>query len=166
MRASVVVALAGLATLSTGCQAGGAGVSTASGQDRPARATRATSGPVEPGTGGPGSVTFSISGAVNGSGNVATTVTCSEGPRNYQAAISGTPGEVSVASTVLVAPYSGPGSYQSAITLKVTQGDVEYTLPLVPKAPATITATGGSYTLTGTAEGGGTLTATISWACS
>ena len=65
-----------------------------------------------------------------------------------------------------VAPFRGPGTYPALVTLTVTgpQGGIA-SVSGVPASAATITSTGGTFTIDRTGADGRTLDATVSWTC-
>jgi len=65
-----------------------------------------------------------------------------------------------------VAPFRGPGTYPALVTLTVTgpQGGIA-SVSGVPASAATITSTGGTFTIDRTGEDGRKLDATVSWTC-
>ena len=70
-------------------------------------------------------------------------------------------------SSVRIAPYHGPGSYHALVTLTITgpRGGVAAAASRIPDAPATITSSGGSFTINTTGSHGRAVAATVSWTC-
>ena len=69
-------------------------------------------------------------------------------------------------SSVAVRGRRGPGSYRALVTLTVIgpHGGIA-SASRVPGIPATITTSGGSFTIDTTGAGGRTLAAAVSWTC-
>lgn len=99
------------------------------------------------------------------SGHVDTPVTCTVGGRTYQASVASAMIQgYQVSMTVKAAPYQGPGDYRTIVSISLTgPSPAAGTLPAVP---TTISATGGSVTISGTGDGGRTIAATMGWSCS
>ncbi len=179
------VILAGVAVLPlAACQAGAHTVrttaaaattqaSTSSSSQVTTTATSATAPVTAPpatvpaghGTGGPGSLTVSITSPVAVAGHVDTTVTCEAG-RRYAETANGVIRGYTVAETVRVAAYHGPGSYPALVTVSVSSSaEGTYAVDAIATTAA-ITSTGGSLSFSGQTSAGRTLAGSISWACS
>lgn len=120
------------------------------------------------GQGGVGSITVSITEPVQVSGDADVSVICTSRARTYTAqAQSVVVNGYQVSFTVRVAAYNGTGTYQSLVTMRLdgASGTVT-TVTGLPKVPATVTDSGGSYQINATGQNGRSLVATISWTCS
>jgi hypothetical protein len=113
-----------------------------------------------------GSLTTTVSAPVTVAGTAEAPVTCLIG-RAYRAVASRATingNELSV--NVLITGYHGPGSYPAlvAVTLHQASGVVT-TLAGVPRVPAVITGTGGSFTVSAVGREGRRFTGQVSWVC-
>ncbi len=119
------------------------------------------------GTGGAGSVTVSVTKPVVVAGHVDTTVSCATSNRVYTAsADSAAVAGYHVAFTVRVAPYHGPGEYPAALVSLTLDGPTGTIGSGSGPAPATVTASGGSFTLDTTTGNDQSFAAHLAWACS
>jgi hypothetical protein len=119
-----------------------------------------------PGTGGPGTVTISVTQPVAINGHAGGSVTCTTG-RVYTAVAQSVAVEgYQVSFTVRVVGYRGAGSYPALVTLRLdgATGAVT-TVSAVPNIPATITSSGGSFAVNATGDDGRTLAASLQWTC-
>ena len=158
-RAPVIVALLSLFALAlTGC-----GPAAATAQARPSFSPP----PVGRGTGGAGSLTVSVTKPVAVGGHVDTAVSCTTNNRVYTASADGAlVAGYRVAFTVRIAPYHGAGTYPAAVVSLALDGPTGTVASGTVPAPATITTTGGSFTLDTTTTGDGhSLKASLEWAC-
>ncbi len=121
----------------------------------------------EEGVGGAGSVTVSITQPVEIAGHVDTTVTCTPG-RVYTAHAEGATVEgATIAFTVTVRGFDGPGSYDGLVSASITESTATETLVSgVPGVPVTISETGGSIDLSASGSAGRTVAGSFDWACS
>ncbi|MBL7489310.1 hypothetical protein I6A60_11445 [Frankia sp. AgB1.9] len=162
-----VLLTGGLLLLVPGCRAGAAAVSTA--DAAPATAPAAVAGssaPVGAGTGGAGSLTLGITSPIAVAGHVDTAVSCQIAGRRYAESATGSVGGSTVAESVRVASYTGPGSYSALVTVSLVGPDAaRYAVDAVP-ATVMITSTGGSVSFSASTSAGRTLAGSISWACS
>ncbi|HEX4833062.1 MAG TPA: hypothetical protein VH478_18420 [Trebonia sp.] len=71
-----------------------------------------------------------------------------------------------VSFTVAIARYRGPGSYLAvvAVTLRQPTGVVT-TVAGVSRVPATITSSGGSFSVSAVGSAGRTLSGSLTWTC-
>jgi len=118
------------------------------------------------GAGGPGIVTVSITQPVTVSGHAGSSVTCDTG-RIYTAVAQGAPVDgYQLSFTVRIAAYHGAGTYPALVTLRLdgSTGAVT-TVSAVPDIPATVSSSGGSFTLNATGDNGRTLAASLQWTC-
>ncbi|WP_322759139.1 hypothetical protein [Frankia sp. Cr2] len=168
---------AGARTAHTTVAAGTTQASTASSSEVTTTATSVTAPATAPatappatvpagrGTGGPGSLTVSITSPVAVAGHVDTTVTCEAG-RRYAETANGVIRGYTVAETVRVAAYHGPGSYPALVTVSVSSSaEGTYAVEAIATTAA-ITSTGGSLSFSGQTSAGRTLAGSISWSCS
>ena len=113
-----------------------------------------------------GSLSVSVTSPVALSGSTEAAVSCVTG-LSYRASVTSAVihGD-EVSYTVAVAPYRGPGSYPAvvAVTLRQSTGVVT-AIAGVSRVPATITATGGSFSVSATGSGGRTFTGSLTWTC-
>jgi hypothetical protein len=140
-----------------------AALTTAAPPDSAAAAPPASSAAPASGT---GSVSVSISSPVSVSGTVPANVTCvSEVGYRAEVASAVIHGD-QVSYTVAIARYRGPGSYPAvvAVTLRQATGTVT-TLAGVSRVPASITATGGSFSVSATSSEGRTFSGSLTWTC-
>lgn len=123
---------------------------------------------VQPGQGGPGSVTVTATEPVAFSGYVDTPVTCTTTRGLYSAdASSATIAGYTVSFKVSALRYTGPGEYQTTVVITLVQPDgATTTVPAAPKIPASITETGGSFSINQTGTDGRTLALSLTWGCS
>ena len=113
-----------------------------------------------------GALSVSVTSPVTLSGSVAVPVTCVTG-RGYRASVAtGVIHGDQVSYTVAIAPYRGPGSYPAvvAVTLRQSSGAVT-TIAGVSRVPASITAIGGSFSVSATGSAGRTFTGSLTWTC-
>ena len=114
----------------------------------------------------PGSLSVSVTSPVPLSGTATKAVSCATG-LTYHAQASGAVihGD-QVSYTVAVARYRGPGTYPAvvAVTLRQSTGVVT-TVAGVSKVPATITSSGGSFSVSATGSGGRTFSGSLTWTC-
>lgn len=169
---AAVAALAAVAATLTGCQSpvvanrtGGfaVGAPASTGPDISTPAATDSIGEADTGT-----VVLSITDPVQVSGPANASVTCASRVRSYTAearsvAVDG----YRLSFTIRVAPYTGPGSYQALVTMRLDgAGGTVTTVSAIPQVPATITADGGSYRIDATGKNGRHLAASIEWTCS
>jgi hypothetical protein len=122
--------------------------------------------PVGAGTGGAGSLTVGITSPIAVAGHVDTPVSCDIAGRRYAESATGSVGGSTVAESLRVASYTGPGSYSALVTVSLVGPDAaRYAVDAVP-ANVTITSTGGSVSFSASTSAGRTLAGSISWACS
>jgi len=166
-----VAVAGGLLVAVSACRAG---TLPQAGQAAPAAATTSTVGataattavPVGAGTGGPGSLTVGITSPVTVAGHVDTPVSCETAGRRYVESSTGVVNGATVAESVRVANYTGPGSYPAVITVSLVAADAsKYAIDAVP-ATVEITSAGGSVSFSASTAAGRTLAGSISWACS
>jgi hypothetical protein len=122
---------------------------------------------VSPAAPAPGSLVVSMTSPVSQTWTADGAVTCARTAVLYLASADGSNGAGYNESLALrVAPYRGPGTYPALATLTVTgpQGGIA-SVSGVPANAATITSTGGSFTIDRTGEDGRTLDATLTWTC-
>lgn len=170
-RSATLVLLAAVAAALAGCQSpivatrtGGSTANTAA----PAGTAPSVEAGAGSGQGSAGTVTMSITEPVQASGHAGASVTCTSGARAYTAqaqsvAVNG----YQVSFTVRVAPYTGTGTYQSLVTMRLDKASgAVTTVSGLPHVPTTITDSGGSYQINATGQNGRSLVATIEWTCS
>jgi hypothetical protein len=122
---------------------------------------------VSPGTPAPGALVVSMTSPVSQTWTADGAVTCARTALLYLASADGSNNAGYNESLAMrVAPYRGPGTYPALVTLAVTgpQGGIA-SVSGVPANAATITSTGGTFTIDRTGEDGRTLDATVSWTC-
>jgi hypothetical protein len=140
-------------------------VATGSGPVASASAAAVTA-PVGAGTGGAGSMTVSITSPVAVAGHVDTAVSCQVAGRRYAESAAGAVGAATVAQSVRIAAYTGPGTYSALVTVSVAGTDSSpYAVDAVP-ATVEVTTAGGSLSFNANTASGNTLAGSISWACS
>ncbi|WP_232793865.1 hypothetical protein [Pseudofrankia saprophytica] len=128
--------------------------------------TAGTTAPAGAGTGGPGSLTVGITSPVSVAGHVNTPVSCEVAGRRYAESATGVVNGATVAESVRVAGYTGPGSYAAVVTVSLVANDASrYAIDAVP-ATVEITSTGGSVSFSASTYAGRTLAGSINWACS
>ncbi len=139
---------------------------TAPAGDRAARLTTAAPS-VGPGSGGPGSITLSLTQPAVVEGHVTTPVTCSAGHAYEASASSAVVQGYGVSFSVRAAPYSGPGEYATVVTVTLVEPNgTTISVPAVPGAPASISATGGTFSMSATGSNGRSVALALTWACS
>ena len=115
----------------------------------------------------PGSVVISMTSPQSKTWTANAAVTCARTAVLYLASADGSDGAgYNESLAVRAAPYHGPGSYHALVTLTVTgpQGGIA-SASGVPAELATITSTGGTFTIDQTGNDGKTLDATVTWTC-
>jgi hypothetical protein len=177
--AAVAVPLASLISL-TACRGvvvaaspGTGGTATAlatSGTVASPASTAAPASAANPGaaaTPAPGSVVISMTSPQSKTWTANAAVTCARTAVLYLASADGSDDAgYNESLAVRAAPYRGPGSYHALVTLTVTgpQGGIA-SVSGVPAELATITSTGGTFTIDQTGNDGKTLDATVTWTC-
>jgi hypothetical protein len=122
---------------------------------------------VSPAAPASGSLVVSMTSPVSQTWTADGAVTCARTALLYLASADGSDNAGYNESLAMrVAPYRGPGTYPALVTLTVTgpQGGIA-SVSGVPATAATITSTGGTFTVDRTGEDGRTLDATVSWTC-
>jgi len=122
---------------------------------------------VSPATPAPGELIVSMTSPVSQTWTADGAVTCARTALLYLASADGSNNAgYNESLAARVAPFRGPGTYPALVTLTVTgpQGGIA-SVSGVPASAATITSTGGTFTIDRTGEDGRTLDATVSWTC-
>jgi hypothetical protein len=130
----------------------------------PATAATSSGGAATP---APGSVVISMTSPQSKTWTANAAVTCARTAVLYLASADGSDDAgYNESLAVRVAPYRGPGAYHALVTLTVTgpQGGIA-SASGIPAEPATITSTGGTFTIDQTGSDGRTLDATVTWTC-
>ena len=130
----------------------------------PATAATSSGGAATP---APGSVVISMTSPQSKTWTANAAVTCARTAVLYLASADGSDDAgYNESLAVRVAPYRGPGAYHALVTLTVTgpQGGIA-SASGIPAEPATITSTGGTFTIDQTGNDGRTLDATVTWTC-
>ena len=130
----------------------------------PATAATSSGGAAIP---APGSVVIAMTSPQSKTWTANAAVTCARTAVLYLASADGSDDAgYNESLAVRVAPYRGPGSYHALVTLTVTgpQGGIA-SASGIPDEPATITSTGGTFTIDQTGNDGRTLDATVTWMC-
>jgi hypothetical protein len=115
----------------------------------------------------PGSVVISMTSPQSKTWTANAAVTCARTAVLYLASADGSDDAgYNESLAVRAAPYHGPGTYHSLVTLTVTgpQGGIA-SVSGIPAEPVTITGTGGTFTIDQTGSDGKTLDATVTWTC-
>ena len=113
-----------------------------------------------------GSLSVSVTSPITLSGTATAAVSCVTG-LSYRAEVTSAVIQGNqVSYTVAIARYRGPGSYPAvvAVTLRQSTGVVT-TVAGVSRVPATITAAGGSFSVSATGSEGRTLAGSLTWTC-
>ena len=115
---------------------------------------------------GSGSVSISVTAPVAVSGSVQVPVSCVAGLAYRASVTSAVLQGNQLSFSVAVPRYHGPGSYPAVVgvTLREASGVVT-TVAGLPRIPAVITSTGGSFSVSATGSGGRTLSGSLSWTC-
>jgi hypothetical protein len=122
---------------------------------------------VSPATPAPGELIVSMTSPVSQTWTADGAVTCARTALLYLASADGSNSAgYNESLAARVAPFRGPGTYPALVTLTVTgpQGGIA-SVSGVPASAATITSTGGTFTIDHTGADGRTLDATVSWTC-
>ena len=144
-----------------------AALATSSSVAQAAPAASVSAAPVSPATPAPGELVVSMTSPVSQTWTADGAVTCARTALLYLASADGSNNAgYNESLAARVAPFRGPGTYPALVTLTVTgpQGGIA-SVSGVPASAATITSTGGTFTIDRTGEDGRKLDATVSWTC-
>jgi hypothetical protein len=144
-----------------------AALATSSSVAQAAPAASVSAAPGSPAAPAPGELVVSMTSPVSQTWTADGAVTCARTALLYLASADGSNNAgYNESLAARVAPYRGPGTYPALVTLTVTgpQGGIA-SVSGVPASAATITSTGGTFTIDRTGEDGRTLDATVSWTC-
>ena len=156
----------GLSACNSGQAPSAAPSSPATGSGRSMVSAAPASAPAEGASARAGTLSASVSAPVTVSGHVATHVLCATGGV-YQAEESrAIIGGNRLRFTVGIVGYHGPGSYPAVVAVTLDQASgVVTTLAGVSPVRATITRTGGSFSVSAVGREGRTFTGSLHWVC-